>query len=424
MGRVERNKHRLILLVLSAAVSSSFGYSVGRWPPVLPGIDVLRETGGDIFRNKRLGLITNHTGKTLDGKPSWQVLRDELGFRVVALFSPEHGFTGRVAAGDLISNSRTTEGLPVYSLYGGTRKPTPEMLRDIDTLVFDIQDVGVRFYTYISTLKLAMDAAANAGVEVAVLDRPNPNTGLRVEGPILDPRFRSFVGIAPIALVHGMTVGELARMFNEEGMLEGGKRVYLSVIRARGWRRHMWWQDTGLPWRPTSPNIRTAETAVAYPAIGLFEAIRVSEGRGTEETFLLAGAPWIDAKRLVSTLNAMEIPGVRYLTADFTPRSLPAAPHPIYRNETCKGFRIDVVEPDRFQAVRAGLTALAAVRRMYPVEARWEVIDGTYVLDRLLGTDVARKKLDAGETVDGVLNGFRSDLAAFDERRRRYLLYR
>jgi uncharacterized protein YbbC (DUF1343 family) len=212
-------------------------------------------------------------------------------------------------------------------------------------------------------------------------------------------------------------------MFNEEGMLEDGKRVRLEVVRAQGWRRDMWWQDTGLPWIQTSPNIRTAEAAVAYPALGLFEAINVSEGRGTEETFLIAGAPWIEAGQIVPALNSMKLPGVRFLPEVFTPRSLPAAPRPIYPNETCKGFRLEVVEPDRFQAVRTGLSALAAIRRMYPDKAQWETRNGTYFLDRLLGTDVARKRLDAGETVDTVLNSLRPDLDAFERRRSRYLIY-
>ena len=297
------------------------------------------------------------------------------------------------------------------------------MLRDIDTLVFDIQDIGVRFYTYISTLKLAMEAAADAGVEVVVLDRPNPNTGVRVEGPVLDPRFGSFIGIAPIALLHGMTVGELARMFNEEGMLEAERRVPLEVIKARGWRRDMWWDDTGLPWIQTSPNIRTVEAAVAYPAMGLFEGINLSEGRGTKDTFLIAGAPWIEPERLIPALNAMKLPGVRFVSEVFMPLSLPAAPHPAYENENCKGFRLDVLEPDRFQTVRTGLSALAAIRRMYPDKAQWESRNGSYYLDLLLGTDAPRKRLDAGETVDAVLNGLKPDLDAFERRRRHYLLY-
>ncbi len=272
-----------------------------------------------------------------------------------------------MAAGDhVLSGSHSASGLPLYSLYGNTRKPTAEMLRGIDTLVFDIQDIGVRFYTYISTLKLAMEAAAEAGIELVVLDRPNPNTGIRIEGPVLDPRFSSFVGIAPIAAVHGMTVGELARMFNGEAMLESEEKVTLDVIPVRGWRREMWWEDTGLPWRPTSPNIRTVAASIAYPALGLFEGINVSEGRGTRDIFLIAGAPWIRADRFTTDLEKLALPGVKFLPGSFTPQSIREAPNPIYPDELCHGFRLQLTERRRFEAVGTGLAAIATLWRMYP----------------------------------------------------------
>jgi uncharacterized protein YbbC (DUF1343 family) len=424
MGRVKRNASGLALPVVAAFLIAGVGSYLDAGPAVVPGIDVLRETGGEVFRGKRLGLVTNHTGKTIDGTSTGDVLRNELGLDLVALYSPEHGFTGDVAAGDPVdSGSERTTGLPVYSLYGKTLKPTPAMLHGIDTLIFDIQDVGVRFYTYISTLKLSMEACAEAGIEMAVLDRPNPSSGTRIEGPVLEKPFQSFIGIAPIALLHGMTVGELAGMFNGEGMLEGGKGVRLEVIRARGWRRDMEWEDTGLPWRQTSPNIRTAEAAVAYPAMGLFEGVNVSEGRGTEDAFLLIGAPWIEEAGLVPRLAAMNLPGTRFLPKVFTPRSVPAAPHPIYQDVVCRGVRFEVTDRRSYQAVRTGLSALAAILRMYPGRARWEVSGESFVIDRLLGTDVPRKRLDAGDGVDEILTGFEPEMDAFMERRARYLLY-
>jgi uncharacterized protein YbbC (DUF1343 family) len=239
-------------------------------PTVTPGLDVLRESGGERLRGRSIGLITNHTGKTIDGVPAAEVFR-ELGLPLRALYSPEHGLDGRVAAGEKVGSSELENGLPVFSLYGKTRKPTAEMLEGIDTLVFDVQDVGVRFYTYISTLKLAMEAAADADIEMVVLDRPNPNTGVRVEGPVLEMRHASFVGIAPIALVHGMTVGELANLFNGEGLLAEGKRVRLRVVRARGWKREMSWDEkpgyrgdrhrrTSVVWQPPSPIRRWASS--------------------------------------------------------------------------------------------------------------------------------------------------------------------
>jgi uncharacterized protein YbbC (DUF1343 family) len=391
-------------------------------PTVTPGLDVLRESGGERLRGRSIGLITNHTGKTIDGVPAAEVFR-ELGLPLRALYSPEHGLDGRVAAGEKVGSSELENGLPVFSLYGKTRKPTAEMLEGIDTLVFDVQDVGVRFYTYISTLKLAMEAAADADIEMVVLDRPNPNTGVRVEGPVLEMRHASFVGIAPIALVHGMTVGELANLFNGEGLLAEGKRVRLRVVRARGWKREMSWDETGLPWRPTSPNIRSMATAIAYPAMGLFEGINVSDGRGTRETFLLAGAPWIDSSRLVEELNRTGLPGVDFFPESFEPRVIPEAPHPIYPDETCHGFRLRIGDPVRFQAVRTGLSAIATLRELYPQQFQWESRAGVYWIDLLLGSTVPRERLEAGDSVTEILATLEPEVERFREMRARYLVY-
>jgi uncharacterized protein YbbC (DUF1343 family) len=394
-------------------------------PVVVPGLDVLREIEGAPLRGKRLGLITNHTGRDLSGKPAARVLKEELGLDLRALFSPEHGIEGQLAAGvSVASATDAASGLPVYSVYGETRKPTPEMLQGLDALVFDIQDIGVRFYTYISTLKLAMDAAAEAGLQVFVLDRPNPRGGLQVEGPVLDPSFTSFVGIAPVALVHGMTVGELALFFEGEGLLEGGRRGRLQVISARGWRREMTWPDTGLPWTPTSPNIRTVESAIAYPALGLFEGVNVSEGRGTQETFLIAGAPWMDQEKLLSALEGLRLPGLRFLAETFTPERLPQAPTPLYPGQLCRGFRLRVEAPADFQPIRTGLSLIATVRRLHPEQFRWkEGRNGRFVIDWLLGTDRPRLGLEAGESVEAILASLEPDLARFRERRAFYLLY-
>jgi len=395
-------------------------------PVVVPGLDVLLEMKGEPLRGKRLGLITNHTGKALDGTAAARVLREELGLDLRALFSPEHGIQGTEAAGvEVGSGTDGPSGLPLFSIYGDTRKPTRQMLAGLDALVFDIQDVGVRFYTYISTLKLAMDAAAEAGLEVIVLDRPNPRGGLQVEGPVLDAAFSSFLGIAPIALVHGMTVGELALYFNGEGLLEGRRQVSLRVIPARGWRREMGWPDTGLAWVPTSPNIRTVESAMAYPSLGLFEGVNVSEGRGTRETFLVAGAPWIEAEKLAAALTALEIPGVRFLAENFVPQVLPEAPSPLYPGERCTGIRLSVEDRSQFQAVRTGLSVIATIRRLYPAEFRWKEARGSrFAIDWLLGTDRPRLRLEAGDPVESIVESFEPDLARFRERRAAYLLYK
>jgi uncharacterized protein YbbC (DUF1343 family) len=392
-------------------------------PAVVPGLDVARVERLDSLRGRRLGLITNHTGKALDGTPTARVLK-ELGLDLRRVFAPEHGLSGTAAAGAAVpSGADRDSGVEVVSLYDRTYKPAPEKLCDLDALVFDIQDVGVRFYTYISTMKLAMEAAAEAGVRFIVLDRPNPRGGEAMEGPVLDPRFASFVGIAPVPLVHGMTVGELARFWNGEGLLEGGRRTELEVVPLRGWRREMLWEETGLPWTPTSPNIRTPAAAVAYPALGLFEGVNVSEGRGTLETFLLAGAPWIDGPRAVAALRALELPGARFQVEAFTPRVLPEAPSPLYPGQTCFGFRLTVDEPRRFQAVRTGLSAIAALQKLYPRQLRFRERGGRYYLDSLLGTDQPRVRLAAGESVDSVVESFGPELRRFAERRSSYLLY-
>jgi uncharacterized protein YbbC (DUF1343 family) len=398
------------------------GTSVGA--EVVPGLDVLREMKGAPLRGKRLGLITNHTGKTRDGAPAAEVLRKELGLDVRALFSPEHGLKGEAAAGARIASENDgPAGLPVLSLYGETRKPTAKMLRGIDVLVFDIQDIGVRFYTYISTLKLAMDAAAEAGVSIVVLDRPNPRGGVLLEGPVLDPRFSSFVGIAPIPLVHGMTVGELAQFFNGEGFLDGERRVDLRVIPVRGWRREMQWEATGLAWTPTSPNVRNLAAAVNYPAMGLLEGVNLSEGRGTRETFLVAGAPWIDGQAWVERLAGLGLPGARFAIEAFVPRKLPEAPRPLYPGETCRGLRLTVEEPASFQAVRTGLSLLATARRLYPQKFRWKANRDGFFVDLLLGSTRPREGIEAGESVDAIVASFEPELEQFRKRRLPYLIY-
>ena len=385
---------------------------------VRPGLDVLREGGERL--SGRIGLITNHTGKSVDGTPTLQVLRDELGLEVVALFSPEHGFEGNVAAGDDVPSGEVA-AIPVYSLYGETRAPTEEMLAGIDTLVFDIQDVGVRFYTYISTMKLSMEAAARAGIDFVVLDRPNPLGGMRVEAPVLDPSFASFVGIAPIALVHGMTVGELAGLFRETDPKARGSSLH--VVRLRGWKRRMRWEDTGLSWRPPSPNIRTPRAALAYPALGLLEGVNVNEGRGIEATFEVMGAPWIDAEKLKRALEAAQLPGVRFETSEFVPRSIPAAPRPKYVNQRCFGVRMTILDPGRFEAVRTGLTVIAVLRELYPEHFRWIRRGDRYWIDRLLGTDRPRRALDRGDRVADILAREKEELERFLAERTSQLLY-
>ena len=410
----------LKLKLLGIVVAGTLGFSSSiqtSAPVVTPGVDVVRVEPERLssLRGKRVGLITNHTGRALDETSTLSVLRDELSLNVVALFSPEHGFSGDVGAGDEVSSDESG-AIPVFSLYGDIRAPTREMLRLVDVLVFDIQDIGVRFYTYVSTMKVSMDAAADAGVAFVVLDRPNPNGGTRVEGPVLDTEFISFVGIAPIPLVHGMTVGELARLFRKD-------ELELDVVLTRGWTRDQSWDETGLPWVAPSPNIRSARAALAYPALGLLEGINVSEGRGIDETFERIGAPWIDEERLSAVLNDAGLAGATFRPTTFVPRSIDAAPRPKYENELCRGVELVITSPHDFEAVRTGLEVIAAIRTLHSDDLEWSRNDGRYWIDRLLGTDRPRRAIDEGASVADILEREQGALERFAAVRAEHLLY-
>lgn len=331
---------------------------------VRPGVEVFVENPPEIVRGKRVGLITNHSGLTTDGESTIDALYEHPDLRLVALFAPEHGIRGTADAGDRIESGRDEKtGLPVHSLYGDTQKPTPEMLRDVDVLVYDIQDVGVRQYTYESTLALAMEAAAEAGIPVIVLDRPNPVTGTIIEGNILEPGFESFIGIYPVLSRHGMTVGELARLYNEEQRIGAD----LTVVPAEGWRREMWFDETGLPWVDPSPNLRRLEATIHYPGTVFFEAINVSEGRGTDAPFEQIGAPWLRNEELAAEMNALNLPGVR-----FEPIELDIAEGARkYPGARVNGVRFVLTDRDVYRPLETSLLMIEQIRRMHADEFEW-----------------------------------------------------
>ncbi|MBN1845702.1 MAG: DUF1343 domain-containing protein, partial [Sedimentisphaerales bacterium] len=302
----------------------------------------------DWFQHRRVGILTNHTGRDSRGRTILEVFRQMPQVKVTALFAPEHGLFGAAEAGQDIRDNHY-EQVAVYSVYGQTRKPTPAMLEDVDVLVFDMQDVGARYYTYISTLTLALEAAAEQGKPFVVLDRPNPLNGVAVEGNILDRQFASFVGMHPIPERHGMTVGELAKMINGEGWLTGHVRADLRVVVAAGWKRTMWFDQTGLTFVPPSPNIKELDAAVIYPGTCLLEGTNVSEGRGTERPFLQFGAPWLNAGELRIALQRMNLPGVEFQPAHFTPLDSK------YKDQPCQGIRIQITDRQVLNAFRAGL---------------------------------------------------------------------
>ncbi len=362
---------------------------------------------------KRLGLVVHAASVTADGRHAIDVTRD-LGLDVVRLFSPEHGLRGRAAAGQNVESGRDpVSGLPVVSLYGARRKPAPSDLEGLDALVFDLQGAGVRFYTYVSTLILCLEAAAEAGIELVVLDRPNPLGGMRVEGPVSAPRDQvtaSFVNLAPGPLVHGLTLGEMARYVNSR--MEEPAR--LTVVPMQGWKREMVWADTGRPWVSPSPNLRSAEAALAYPGVGLLEATNLSEGRGTEVPFLRLGAPWLDVGRL-----QVEVPGFELTASSFIPEGSSAAPRPKYLDEDCAGVRVRVSDPATAAPYRLGVTLLVALSRQDGFA--WK--DGGAVLVRLLGTPRLFADLERGASVDEIVAADAADHAAWREARRVALLY-
>ncbi len=371
------------------------------------------------LRGQRLGLVANPTAVTSGLEHAAVALARSRAFRLVRLFGPEHGVWADAQDLVEVEDSRDpATGLPVSSLYGRTRVPTPAMLDGLDTVVFDVQDVGSRYYTFIYTMLHVLEACARDGRRVVVLDRPNPLGGVEVDGNVLDPEYRSFVGWHPLAVRHGMTVGELARMFREECRLE----VDLEVVPMRGWRRFMHFEDTGLPWVLPSPNMPNVDTAFVYPGGCLIEGTNLSEGRGSTRPFELVGAPWLDPWRLLSDLTRERIPGACFRAVFFTPTFQKHA------GKVCGGVQVHVTDRKRFPAFLAYLLLIHHARRQNPKAFAWRDPPYEYEylkrpIDILCGTDRIRRCLDEGRSPRPLAPGWRKEAAAFRRRRARYLLY-
>lgn len=373
---------------------------------VLTGIDVLERDGFKQLAGMRIGLVTNHTGRDRAGKPTIDVLFKAPNVKLVALFAPEHGIRG--LADEKVSDTKDEQtGLPIYSLYGETRRPKPEQLKDLDALVYDIQDVGVRFYTYISTLGIVIEEAGKAKLPVFVLDRPNPINGIDVEGPIADADKLSFIAYHTIPVRHGMTIGELARLYNEQRSLNADLRV----IRMENWRRSMWFDATGLTWINPSPNMRSLTEATLYPGIGLLETTNLSVGRGTDTPFEIIGAPWLDGQKLAAYLNARRLPGVRFLPVSFKPNAS------VFKNEECRGVNIVIVDRARFQPLLTGIEIAVALHSLFATD--WKV--DSYL--RLLVNSDALDRLKRGETAEEMTRSWTAPLTNFRRIRERALLY-
>jgi len=380
--------------------------------PVRPGLEVLLSDSIHLIRGLSVGLITNHTG--IDSRKVHGIDRlvENPDVELVALFSPEHGIRGEAEGGvGIQSQEDERTGLPIHSLYGETRKPTPEMLKGVEALLFDIQDVGARYYTYVSTMAMAMEAAGEAGIPFLVLDRPNPIGGVAVQGSVLDPEFATFVGLFPTPMRHGMTVGELARLY----VGEFGIRVDLHVVPVEGWKREMTFGDTNLPWVAPSPNMPSVESALHYPGTCLFEGTNISVGRGTEIAFQLVGAPWLNGDSLAAALAGYEIQGVEFHAIHFTPEDPGDRKFP---GQEVQGVRLVSVDPD-YDPTLAALALLRETRRMSG--DRWEWRQSHF--DRLAGIDRLRVGVEAGDPLDLLREGWDVALEAFLQLREAYLIY-
>ena len=371
------------------------------------GLDVLEAEKFAPLKGKHVGLITNHTGLDAQGRSNADLLAHATSLKLVALFSPEHGLAGR-ANENVASSKDPTTGLPVYSLYGETRRPTDEMLQGLDALVFDIQDAGVRFYTYTVTMAYCMEEAAKRKIPFFVLDRPNPMGGEIVEGPMLDPDKTSFVAYFPIPVRYGVTIGELAQLFNAENHIGAD----LHVITMRNWHRNYFFESTGIKWIPPSPALRTAKGSILYPGIEILQASGVSVGRGTQAPFEVFGAPWMNGDEVAAALNERHLPGLRFASKDFIPIGGP------HSGERCGG--VSILVTDRFTArpMRLGLEIAEILQKWYPKEFDTDKLVG------LLGNADTVQQVKDGVAPDKIVASWSDSLASFDQVRRKYFLYK
>lgn len=426
----------ILVILLASSVACRENKVLHPSNQVKSGVDVLLEKRLDLIKGKRVGLVTNPTGVDSRLESVIDRLVKNSDIRLVALYGPEHGVRGNAQAGEYVLFYMDKKyNLPVFSLYGQSLKPPPEMFQNIDdymrtfdtqeagkipesamvegldVLLFDIQDVGTRIYTYIATMAYCMQACAAANIDFVVLDRPNPINGISMEGPLLEyPAFSSFVGLFPIPVRHGMTVGELALLFNDR-FLE--KKASLTVIPMEEWRREMWFNETGLSWVIPSPNMPTLQTATVYPGQVFLEGTNVSEGRGTTKPFELFGAPWIDGHELTQALNALNLPGVRFREAWFTPTFSK------YRGELCGGAQIHVLDRTEFKPFSTTLHIIKTIRDIYPEDF---VFHPEY-FDKIMGTSRIREALEKGRSVTEIREDYAEELGEFERLRRDYLLY-
>ncbi len=381
-------------------------------PRVQLGIDVLLSEKLDLIKNKRVGLITNPTGMTSQRISTVDALYKSA--KLTALFGPEHGVRGDMEGGALIEGSTDAKtGVPVYSLYGRTRKPTAEMLANVDVLIYDIQDIGSRAYTYIYTMALAMEAAKEKSIPFLVLDRPNPLGGNLIEGPVLEEKFKSFIGMYPIPYVYGLTVGELAQFFN----VEFGINCRLTVVPMKGWRRDLLFDETGVLWIPTSPHIPHADSPFFCAAVGCIgELHTLNEGVGWPTPFENIGAPWIDENRLAEELNSRKLPGVFFRAMQYRPF------YTAFKDQNVHGVQIHILDKRAFQPMRVQIHILHAIHKLYPNQDFFAT-DRIDSFNKAMGTDLVRQQIQKGVTAEEIISKWQPELKKYEKKRSAYLLY-
>ena len=404
-------RHVAVVVILSFLVSLNHASSLaqgkldaGAMPTLGADRIVKEEQYFTRIRGKRIGLITNHTGVNQKLESTEKLFAHHPELNLVALFGPEHGIGGHAQAGQAVSSHRK-----VYSLYGEIRAPTSAMLKDVDVLIYDVQDVGVRFYTYISTLFECMKAAARHGLPLIVLDRPDPINASRVEGPVLEPGYESFVGIYSLPVRYGMTSGELAGLLNSEGKIG----CDLVVVPMKDWTRTQWYDQTGLQWIMPSPGMASLATATVYPGLCLIEGTNLSEGRGTTRPFEFIGAPWLKNQELAQQLNRLRLPGVHFRPQAFTPTFSK------YRGELCQGIQVHVLDRDQFQPIPALLHILTEVHNLHPSQLKFQ----DEFFDQLAGNSWIRQGLLQGRPVETLVRRWQPALDEFKRKRKKYLIY-
>jgi len=383
------------------------------------GSDILVKENLHLLDGERVGIASNKNSVLINGTHLVDTLLS-LQINITTLFSLEHGFSLDFADGVLIKNSKEKiKSITVHSLYGKAKKPTKEMLADVDLILFDVQDVGARFYTYISSMFFILQAAAERNIKIIILDRPNPLSGERVEGPVLDDDYKSFFGIAPIPILHGMTIGELAILFSNENYIASSSPD-VEIIKMKEWERINYWDDLNLTWFPTSPNIPMFETALVYPGTCLIEGTNISEGRGTVNPFLTIGAPFINPKELISELNSDKINGVKISPVEFEPVEIKGkVVNPKFNGEECYGINIKVTDKSKFSAIEFGLNLIYVLHKLYP--DKFEFRENHF--DLLTGTDRIRLSIEKGESPDHIKKLWQGQLDNFKKIRNKYLLY-